>query len=59
MFYTDSFFTNFGVDMARKSMKDKIADYMKRKAQERQEEQYQEVNKDYQPEREGFIPDRS
>lgn len=42
----------------KKSMKDKIADYMRRKAEDRRERQHLENSKDYQPEVEGFVPDR-
>jgi len=43
----------------RKSQKTKLEEYMRRKAESRREEQRLENSKEYQPEVEGYIPERS
>ena len=42
----------------RKSMRDKIADYYKRKARDKQEQDRIENSRDYKPETEGYKPER-
>ena len=44
--------------MPRLSDKKKLENYMARKAESRREQERIENNKDYQPEVEGYLPDR-
>lgn len=39
-------------------MKDKIADYCKRKAEDKRERDRLKYSKEYQPEQNGFVPER-
>ena len=45
-------------DKMRKSAKQKLADYIARKAEDRKEKERLEISPDYEPEVEGYKPER-